>query len=168
VNLLSVIALIAIVWYPGPQWREARDPSASPRAQKGGVVRFAGSQSPKSHNAYIDNNTYTKMMFSMMYDNLVGIDRETLEFVPVIASRWAISDDGKDFTFVIDERAKWSDGVKITAYDVKWTFDTIMDPKSDTGRTSRTLALLKVRKSLMKRQCVSGVRGRKAPIGVMS
>jgi microcin C transport system substrate-binding protein len=133
VNLLSVIALIAVVWYPSPQWREARDPSASPRAQKGGVVRFAGSQSPKSHNAYIDNNTYTKMMFSMMYDNLVGIDRETLEFVPGIASRWAISDDGKEFTFVIDERAKWSDGVKITAYDVKWTFDTIMDPKSDTG-----------------------------------
>ena len=34
---------------------------------------------------------------------------------------------------MIDERAKWSDGTPVSAEDVKWTFDTVVDPKSDTG-----------------------------------
>ncbi len=126
-------ALNAETWFPGDDWVDTPDPIASPHARKGGTIRFNGANPPKSFNSYTDNNSYTRMTFSLMYESLIGTDSETLDFVPGLARRWAVSDDGNEFTFVIDERAKWSDGVPVTAKDVKWTFDTIMDPANDTG-----------------------------------
>lgn len=131
--LLKTLMLAALTWHPAPDWRDTPDPVADPHARKGGTIRFNGSQPPKSFNAYVDNNTYTKMTFDLMYENLIGVDTQTLEFVPSLARRWAVSDDGNEFVFVIDDDAYWSDGVKVTADDVKWTFDAVTAKTSDTG-----------------------------------
>ena len=135
--VLATTALFGAVagekWYPAEDWQDTPDPIASPHAKKGGTIRFNGSQPPKSFNAYTDNNTYTRMTFALMYETLLGTDSETLEFVPGLARRWSVSDDGSVFTFVLDDRATWSDGVPVTADDVKWTFDQVMSPMSDTG-----------------------------------
>ena len=80
------------------------------------------------------------MLFDLMYDRLLGTNPASGDLVPALARRWAVSDDGREFTFVLDERAKWSDGVPVTAADVKWTFDVVSDPKSDTGPWKPTLA----------------------------
>ena len=129
----SAILLAALTWYPSEEWKPTPDPVASPRARKGGTIRFSGGQGPKSYNAFVDNNTYTKMTFDLMYENLISIDSYTLDFIPSLARRWAVSDDGREFVFVLDERAKWSDGRPVTAEDVKWTFDAVTDPATDTG-----------------------------------
>ena len=130
---LACAATAGVTWYPADDWQDTPDPIASPHAKKGGTVRFNGGMPPKSFCEYVDNNTYTRMTFSLMYETLISTDTETLEFVPSLARRWAVSDDGREFTFVLDERARWSDGVPVTAEDVKWTFDAVMDPKNDTG-----------------------------------
>ena len=131
--ITTALLATALVWHPATNWVDKVDPVADVHARKGGTVRFNGAQPPKSFNAYIDNNTYTKMMFDLMYENLIGVDTETLDFVPGLARRWAVSEDGNEFVFELDERAHWSDGEPVTADDVKWTFDAVMDPKSDTG-----------------------------------
>lgn len=123
----------AVKWYPAADWKDSPDPFASPDAKKGGLLRFYGSQPPKSFNYYVDNNTYTHMMFSLMYETLISTDTATLEFVPGLARRWSVSEDGTEFTFVLDARAKWSDGHPVTAADVVWTYDMIMDERSDAG-----------------------------------
>ncbi|MDD2600550.1 MAG: extracellular solute-binding protein [Kiritimatiellae bacterium] len=119
--------------FPPPEWRETPDPIASPFAEKGGTLRFAASQPPKSFNYYIDNTTYVQLLFSMMYETLLSTDPLTTEFVPKLACRWSISDDKLVYTFRIDPEARWSDGMPVTATDVKWTFDQVMDPKNPTG-----------------------------------
>ena len=131
--IFTCIALAALTWYPAADWRELPDPVASPYAKKGGSIRFNGAQPPKSFNAYVDNNNYSSMVFDLMYEKLLGTDVRTMDSAPALARRWAVSEDGREFTFVLDERAKWSDGEPVTAEDVKWTFDRVMDPKSDTG-----------------------------------
>ncbi len=120
-------------WYPAPDWKDEPDPVASPQAKKGGTLRFDASSPPSSFNAYIDNSSYGIMMFAMMYPVLISTDTDTLDFVPSLASRWSVSDDNAVFTFVIDARAKWSDGVPVSAEDVKWTFEQVLDKKSDSG-----------------------------------
>lgn len=139
--IFAFLVAASLVWYPSENWRDTPDPDADRRARKGGTVRFNGSQPPKSLNAYVDNNSYTSMMFDLMYDRLLGMDSRTLDFRPALARRWAVSDDGTEFHFEIDPRARWSDGVPVTAGDVKWTFDTVMDPKSDTGAWKMILSL---------------------------
>ena len=119
--------------FPPEGWKDEPDPLASPDAEVGGeVVVFAG-QFPQSFNYYLDTNTFTAELFSLMYHNLISLHPVELEYEPSIAEKWSISDDKKSFTFWIDKRAKWSDGNPIIAEDVKWTFDAIMDPKNLTG-----------------------------------
>ncbi len=139
-TVFAAVFFAALTWHPATNWVERPDPVASPRARRGGTLRLNGSQPPKSFNAYVDNNSYSSMVFGLMYEQLLGMDPATSELRPMLARRWAVSDDGREFTFVLDERAKWSDGEPVTAADVKWTFDTVVDPKSDTGPWKATLA----------------------------
>ncbi len=105
----------------------------------GGLLRFNGAQPPKSLNAYVDNSNYTAMMFDLVYSKLLSADSKTTDLAPSLANAWEVSPDGRRFTFRIDPRAKWSDGKSVTAADVKWTFDAVMDPKSDTGPWKSTM-----------------------------
>ena len=119
--------------FPKPGWKETPDPLASPHAVPGGTLRFTAFQPPKSLNAYIDSNTYTRQVFGLMYETLLGTDSVSTEFTPYLARRWTISDDKLTYTFEIDPAASWSDGTPVTAADVKWTFDQVMDPRHTTG-----------------------------------
>lgn len=67
------------------------------------------------------------------YDRLVGFGAKQLptgemsydydEIVPELAESWAISDDGLTITFKLKPNARFWDGSKVTAEDVKWSFD---------------------------------------------
>ena len=137
--ILLAAAVAAMTWFPAADWTERPDPVAGAHARRGGTIRLNGAQPPKSFNAYVDNNTYSAMVFDLLYMKLLGMDPQTTELVPALARKWAVSDDGREFTFVLDERATWSDGRPVTAADVKWTFDAVMDPKSDSGPWKSTL-----------------------------
>jgi len=105
----------------------------------GGTIRLNGFQPPKSMNAFVDNMRYTRMTFSFMYETLIETDSVTAEFIPGLAESWEMSDDAQCYTFHIDPKAKWSDGMPVTSADVKWTFDTIMEPSALTGPTKALL-----------------------------
>lgn len=127
--------------FPKPDWKDAPDPLASVHATPGGALRFSAFQPPKSLNYYVDNNTYTRQVFDMMYETLLWTDPVSTEFTPGLACRWTISDDKLTFTFEIDPAASWSDGRPVTADDVKWTFDQVMDPKNATGASKVALGV---------------------------
>lgn len=119
--------------FPADSWVENPSPYASPYAYPGGEISFSAHQYPKSLNYYLDTTVSSSRIFTMLYETLLGLNVDTLEFEPNLASRWTISDDKMSFTFTLDERARWSDGKPVTAQDVAWTFDTILDPKNLTG-----------------------------------
>ncbi|MBT3191303.1 MAG: ABC transporter substrate-binding protein [Verrucomicrobia bacterium] len=119
--------------FPKASWKDAPDPLASPDAYAGGALSTFAGQYPQSFNYYLANNSFCSQVFSLMYETLLDMDPLTLEYTPAIASKWTISDDKQSFTFSIDPRATWSDGHPITAEDVRWTYDAIMDPANTTG-----------------------------------
>jgi microcin C transport system substrate-binding protein len=139
--VLSALFAQADDVYPKPGWEDAPDPLSSPHAVPGGILRFAAFQPPKSLNAYIDNNTYTRQIFGLMYETLLSVDSVTTEFTPGLARRWTISDDKLGYTFEIDPSATWSDGRPVTAEDVKWTFDQVMAPTNATGASKVALGV---------------------------
>lgn len=98
-----------------------------------GQLTLHTSEFPKSFNYMVNNSADAAAVFDLVYDTLLEKDLNTLEYQPLIAESWTVSEDKKEFTFKIDPRAKWSDGQPITAADVKFTYDTIMDPKNLTS-----------------------------------
>ena len=131
--LIFVTAVQSEEHFPRKNYKPGPDPIASRDAEKGGTLSIHGGQYPKSFNYYLDNNSLTSEIFGAMYETLLSMNGITLDYEPGLADRWTLSDDKKTFTFHISDKARWSDGKPITAEDVKWTFDTIVNPKNMTG-----------------------------------
>lgn len=108
------------------------DPVASPSAVPCGAIRLWGSAMPKSFNMWEDYNSFSAGLMSLMFEPLVALHSTEDRPVGMLADRWEVSADSLTFTFHIDPRATWSDGVRITAEDVQFYYDVIMDPKNLT------------------------------------
>ena len=132
---LTLTPMIArsIETFPRPGWQDYPNPIVGSDAVVGGEIAIFAGQYPKSLNYYLDNNSFTVEVFGAMFETLLSMHPITLEYEPGLAETWTISDDKKTFIFSIHKNACWSDGRPITAHDVKWTFDTILDPKNLTG-----------------------------------
>jgi microcin C transport system substrate-binding protein len=68
------------------------------------------------------------MIGSMLYETLLTIHPTTLDYVPVLATHWQISEDGSTYRFRIDPNARWSDGTPVTADDVVASWSLFLDP----------------------------------------
>jgi peptide/nickel transport system substrate-binding protein len=62
-----------------------------------------------------------------IYDTLLGWDKDTMEPVPALATEWSVSEDGLTWTFKIRDDVTWSDGQPLTARDIAFTFNFILE-----------------------------------------
>lgn len=63
----------------------------------------------------------------MTYDTLVRTGADDYQPVPGLATDWQESDDGLTWTFEIREGVEWSDGEPLTASDVAYTYDLLIN-----------------------------------------
>lgn len=62
-----------------------------------------------------------------MYENLVQYSAEDGSPTEGLAESWETEEDGARWVYKIREGMTWSDGEPITAEDVKWTYDQMME-----------------------------------------
>lgn len=58
---------------------------------------------------------------TLLFDSL--LERGEKGYIPWLAEKWFISEDGLTYTFTLREKLKWHDGRPLTAEDVKFSFD---------------------------------------------
>jgi len=76
-----------------------------------------------------NSNDYT--IAANIYSGLLKFNPKTLEPEPDLAKSWNISPDGLTYTFYLRDNVQWHKGYgRLTARDVKYSFDRIMDPKT--------------------------------------
>ena len=61
---------------------------------------------------------------------------ERLEIVGDLAESWTVSEDGLTMTFVLRPNVRWHDGAPVTADDVKFTYEKLVDPNVHTPYSS--------------------------------
>ena len=61
---------------------------------------------------------------------------ERLEIVGDLAESWVVSRDGLTITFTLRPNARWHDGQPVTADDVRFTYDKLVDPNVHTPYSS--------------------------------
>ena len=74
-----------------------------------------------------DINTMNVLV--QMYDTLVKWDADG-NLVPSLATKWAQSADGLKYTFTLRSDVKFSDGAKLTAKDVAYSFNRMLQDKA--------------------------------------
>ena len=81
-----------------------------------------------------DTPTYGACL--MVYDGLVTWDKD-MKIVPVLATKWEISEDKKTWTFHLRPNVKFSNGVPFTSKSVQFTLERLLDQA--TGSPHRAL-----------------------------
>jgi peptide/nickel transport system substrate-binding protein len=76
----------------------------------------------------------------LIYNNLVKLTPE-LDIAPDLALSWSASDDGLAWTFNLDPAAVFADGSPITAGDVKFSWERVLDPTVGAPRRSTYTAI---------------------------
>lgn len=104
-----------LVWVDGMEHEEIGDP----RAKKGGTFRTDMRSFPPTLRPFGDNSNNS--FRSALYDNidmpLVGLHPKSMEMIPGLAERWAVSEDGRTVYFKINQNATYSDGIPVKARD---------------------------------------------------
>lgn len=88
----------------------------------------------KTITPLVSTDAYASDVQSYVLESLLSRDPETLEWQGLIAKSWQISDDGLTFTFQLRDDVTFSDGKPVTADDVAFSFQFIMDPRIDAPR----------------------------------
>jgi peptide/nickel transport system substrate-binding protein len=64
-----------------------------------------------------------------IYERLVDLDEKGMP-MPGLASKWAVSSDGLVYTFSLRQGVKFHNGREMTAEDVVYSYNRLMDPKT--------------------------------------
>src|SRR3954449_1228186 len=65
--------------------------------------------------------------WALMYDYMISYSDKDMSPQPSLATSWDTSDDGLTWTFHIRDDVKWTDGEPLTAADVAYTLNRILD-----------------------------------------
>lgn len=81
------------------------------------------------------NDVPTRKVGNLIMDNLLRYD-EKGEIIPHIAEKWEVTPDGKTWTFTIRKGIKFHDGTDLTAKEIKFNYDRLLDPNTKATRAS--------------------------------
>jgi oligopeptide transport system substrate-binding protein len=84
---------------------------------------------PDSLDPHLTTSGYAGNIIFEMFLGLTTLDPKA-NVIPGAAESWAISPDGKTYTFKIRKGMQWSDGTPVTAEDFAYAFRRTMDPKT--------------------------------------
>lgn len=96
----------------------------------GGVIiegSFGGA--PSTFNPILANDPASTQIARFLFPSLIGIDPAVGNFRKndpyALASDWAISDDGRVYTFQLQDDRVWSDGTPITTTDILYFWNAL-------------------------------------------
>jgi peptide/nickel transport system substrate-binding protein len=132
----ATLALAAAVCALGGCAKNGREvPGRHPWTQPG-VLRVAVSEEPKSLNPLLAATTVEGFIDRLMFEPLISADPYGNP-VPILAAsvptqgNGGISSDGLTITYHLRPNARWTDGTPVSARDVAWSWQAIMNGAND-------------------------------------
>jgi len=101
-------------------------------AKYGGTLYTAGDE-PSNLNPILATDGASVTVADRIYETLVTYTPGLTGFDPALAASWENPDE-LTWVFYLQEGVLWHDGTPFTAADVKFTFETVLDPTSGAAR----------------------------------
>ncbi len=103
-------------------------PSASPSPSPRPVtLRVGWLGGPAAVDPIRGQSLQERLIVHLTHDLLTGYRADDMGSRPELAESWSHSDDGLTWTFKIRTGAMWQDGEPVTAQDIVFTYDWVMD-----------------------------------------
>jgi peptide/nickel transport system substrate-binding protein len=141
-------------------------PYVNPQAPKGGRVVFGVQGSFDSVNPFIIKGAPAAAVNSLVFDTLMRRSAdEPFSFYPLVASSIETPDDRSWVEFRIDPKARFSDGTRITAQDVAFSWDLMKTHGRPNTRSSYAkVRTVEVKDELTIRFDLAGAKDREMPL----
>jgi peptide/nickel transport system substrate-binding protein/oligopeptide transport system substrate-binding protein len=114
-----------------PNFAEVR-PSIANRDELS-VVFFSEPAELDFRKSYIASEA---QLFTALYEGLFSYHPFTMEPVPAMASSWKVSEDKKQWTFSLREKAQYWNGDPVTAEDFRSAWLSLLDPARESPYSS--------------------------------
>jgi peptide/nickel transport system substrate-binding protein len=92
----------------------------------GGRLVVASYGDPKTFNPITGNDGSSEMIFRHLFAGLLGFDEASQQVGPGLAESWTNAADNKTWTFKLRKNLRWSDGERLTADDVVFTWNDVI------------------------------------------
>jgi len=93
------------------------------------VYHRGNTADPETLDQHKTSTTYEAHILRDLYEGLVAYGADG-QIIPGVASEWKVSDDGKTYTFMLRDDAKWSNGDPVVAGDFVFSLQRIMNPET--------------------------------------
>ena len=134
----ALLALSACA--PAPAQPTQSTNAVSPgQPQRGGTLRLAFPDAFYQFDPAFNSGYANEAALVMIYEQLVRIDMSdpTFTLQPMLAESWTTSEDGLTWTFALRQGVQFHHGAGLSAQDVVYTYERILDPA--LGSPARTL-----------------------------
>jgi len=101
---------------------------ADPNAKQGGSIVITYKDDVATLDPAIGYDWQNWSMIKSLFDGLMDYKPGTTELVPDLAESYEISEDGQTFTFKLRKGVKFHNGREMTAEDVKYSIDRVVNP----------------------------------------
>jgi peptide/nickel transport system substrate-binding protein len=97
--------------------------------KRGGTLTAAAEIDPISLDPHTNSNFSSMQAYDHIYESLTTYDEKT-NVIPALAQSWEITNGGKTYTFRLRPNVKFHNGQTMTAEDVKYSIERVLDPKT--------------------------------------
>lgn len=104
-----------------------RDGQAKDAPRSGGSLTWGVETEPSTLNPHLNGQAKAKLILRNAYETLLARSPDG-GYVPWLAKSWSISEDGKQYTFVLRDDVTFSDGEKFNAPAVALNFTKLKEP----------------------------------------
>lgn len=80
------------------------------------------------------SNVVSSVVSTQIHEPLVKYEDNYDELLPKLATEWSMAEDGLSWEFKLRADVKWHDGEAFSADDVKYTYETLLDPATKSVR----------------------------------
>lgn len=102
--------------------------ACAPRAVPTGLLRVATNNRPDSLDPAMGQFAAAALAYKQIHAGLTDYAPDG-SLGPGLAERWTVSPDGLRWTFRLREGLRWSDGAPLTAEDVVWSAQRLVNPR---------------------------------------
>lgn len=116
-------------------------------ATTGGSIIEGSTTDVRTLHPHLATDIYSQTITRFVFEPLVTESPIDGTPAPGLADFWELADDGRTYTFHLDPNATWHDGERLTADDVIFSFEAILDEESlSTSRATVMQMLASARK----------------------
>jgi len=111
-------------------------------ATTGGSIIEISTTDLRTLHPHLATDVYSQTITQYLFEGLVTMNPLDGTPAPVLADYWELASDGMTYTFHLNQDLVWHDGVPLTADDVIFSFDAVLDEKSLSTSRSTVLQML--------------------------